>query len=164
MKNIHICSLKEFQWKLRSNQIPTDSYALISSSYPWNIAVPPIKFSFECYDDIDYDCLGRIFSVEAANRFAKAIKENDSIQHWWCVCDGGARRSAAVAASLLRLWDRHEEEISLIWDNPMREPNIRVYQATCSALGVPVDDVDLDLLIYTNRTAIRNAFRNKPKE
>lgn len=161
MKQVHICSLKEFQWKLRNNEIPMDSFALISSSYPWNIAVPPIKFSFECYDDIDYDCLGRIFSVEAANRFAKAIKENDSVQHWWCVCDGGVRRSAAVAASILRFWDRHEEEFSLIWSNPAKEPNVWVYRAMSNALGVPIDDIDLDLLIHTNRDVIRSALRQK---
>lgn len=162
MTRIHICSLKELRHLLRNNQIPPKSYALISSSYELDIAVP-IPYSFECFDDIDFDCLGRVFSVEAASRFAKAIKENDSIQHWWCVCDGGVRRSAAVAASILRFWGCSEEEISLIWDNPTKEPNVWVYRAMCSALGVPVDDVDLDLLIYTNRTAIRNAFHNLPK-
>lgn len=163
MKCIHICSIKELRHLFRTNQIPPKSYALISSSYELEIAVP-IPYSFECYDDIDFDCLGRVFSVEAANRFARVIKENGSFQHFWCVCDGGVRRSAAVAASILRFWDRRKEEISLIWSNPAKEPNIWVYRAMCNALGVPVDDVDLDLLIYTNRTAIRNAFRSKPKE
>lgn len=160
MKQVHICSLKEFQWKIRNDQIPAKSYALISSSYELDIVVP-IPYSFECYDDIDYDCLGRVFSVEAANRFAKVIKENDSIQHWWCVCDGGVRRSAAGAASILRFWDRREEEISLIWSNPTKEPNIWVYRTMCNALGVPVSDADLDLLIYTNRSAIRSALHRK---
>lgn len=163
MKCIHICSIKELRNLLRNNQIPPKSYALISSSYELDIAVP-IPYSFACFDDIDYDCLGRVFSVEAANRFAKAIKENDDVQHFWCVCDGGVRRSAAVAASILRFWGRREEEISLIWSNPTKEPNVWVYRAMCNALSIPVDDVDLDLLIYTNRTAIRNAFRSKPKK
>ncbi len=159
MKHIHICSLKEFQWKLRNNEIPlSESYALISSSYDLDIVVP-IPFSFECYDDIDFDCLGRVFSVEAADRFAKAIKENGDTQHYWCVCDGGVRRSAAVAASILRFWDRCREEISLIWDNPTKEPNIWVYRLMCSALSVPIDDAELDFLIHTNRAAIRAALR-----
>ncbi len=160
MKQVHICSLKEFQWKTRNNQIPPKSYALISSSYELDIVVP-IPYSFECYDDIDFDTLGRVFSFEAANRFAKAIKENDSIQHWWCVCDGGVRRSAAVAASILRFWGRCEEEVSLIWSNPMKEPNAWVYETMGKALGVPVSDADLDLLIYTNRSAIRSALHRK---
>ena len=160
MKQVHVCSLKEFQWKIRNNQIPPRSYALISSSYELNIAVP-IPYSFECYDDIDFDCLGRVFSVEAANRFARVIKENGSIQHFWCVCDGGVRRSAAVASSILRFWGRREEEISLIWNNPTKEANIWVYSAMCNALSVPVSDADLDLLIYTNRSAFRSALHRK---
>ena len=158
MRKVHICSLKEFQWELRNNEIPlSESYASISSSYDLDIAVP-IPFSFECYDDIDFDCLGRVFSAEAANRFAKAIK-NGNIQHYWCVCDGGVRRSAAVAASILRFWNRRQEEISLIWENPAKEPNIWVYRAMCSALGVQVNDLDLDFLIHKNRSAIRAALR-----
>ena len=161
MKHVHICSLEEFQCKIRNNEIPTDSFALISSSYPWNFAVPPIKFSFECYDDIDYDCLGRVFSVEAAKRFAKVIKENDSIQHWWCVCDGGVRGSLAIVASILRFWGRRQDEIDLIWNNPSKEPNVWVYRLMCNALDVPIDDIDLDLLVHTNRTAIQSAMRRK---
>ena len=159
MKKVHICSLKEFQGKLRNNEISlNESYALISSSYDLDIAVP-IPFTFECYDDIDFDCPGRVFSVEAANRFATAIKENDNIQHFWCVCDGGIRRSAAVAASILRFWDRYEEEISLIWNNPAKEPNVWVYRFMCGALDVPIDDINLDLLIHTNQTAFRTALQ-----
>ena len=163
MKHIHICSIVELRHLLGNHQIPPKSYALISSNSELDIPVP-IPFSFECYDDIDLDCHGRVFSVEAANRFAKAIKENGNSQHYWCICNGGGRRSAAVAASILRFWDCRQKELSLIWNDPQKEPNIWVYQLMCRALDVPVDDVDLDLLIYTNRLAIRNAFRNKPNE
>ena len=160
MKHVHVCSLKEFQWQIRNNQIPPKSYALISSSYEQEIAVP-IPFSFECYDDIDFDCLGRVFSSEAANKFATAIKENEGIQHFWCVCDGGVRRSAAVAASILRFWGRSYEEINLIWKNPAREPNIWVYRMMAERLEVPANDEDIDILININRTAIKSALRQK---
>lgn len=161
MKCVHVCSLKEFRWKIRNNQIPIEeSYALISSSYELSTHVP-MPYSFECYDDIDFDSLGRVFSVEAANRFSKAIKENDNIQHFWCVCDGGVRRSSAVAASILRFWGRRQDEIDLIWNNPAKEPNVWVYRLMAERLGVPVSDVDIDLLIHINRTAIRTAMRRK---
>lgn len=116
MREIHICSLKELKYLLRERKIDVNSsYALISSSYPLDIpGLSNMDYSFDCYDDIDFDCLGRVFSVEAANRFARAIKENDNIQHFWCVCDGGVRRSAAVAASILRFWERCQDEINLI--------------------------------------------------
>lgn len=74
MKHIHICSIVELRHLLGKHQIPPKSYALISSNSELDIPVP-IPFSFECYDDIDLHCLGRVFSVEAANRFAKAIKK-----------------------------------------------------------------------------------------
>lgn len=104
MREIHICSLKELKYLLREGKIDiNNSYALISSSYPLDIPeLSHMDYLFECYDDIDFDCLGRVFSIEAANRFSRAIKENDKIQHFWCVCDGGVRRSSAVAASILR--------------------------------------------------------------
>ncbi len=163
MREIHICSLKELKYLLREGKIDiNNSYALISSSYPLDMpGLSNMDYSFECYDDIDFDCLGRVFSVEAANRFARAIKENNKIQHCWCVCDGGVRRSAAVAASILRFWGCCQDEIDLIWNNPRKEPNVWVYRLMCNSLGVPVDDADLDLLIYTNRSAIRTAMRRK---
>ena len=104
MREIHICSLKELKYLLREGKIDiNNSYALISSSYPLDIPeLSHMDYLFECYDDIDFDCLGRVFSIEAANRFSRAIKENDKIQHFWCVCDEGVRRSSAVAASILR--------------------------------------------------------------
>lgn len=163
MREIHICSLKEFKYLLREGKIDiNNSYALISSSYPLDIPeLSHMDYSFECYDDIDFDCLGRVFSVEAANRFSRAIKENDSIQHFWCVCDGGVRRSSAIAASILRFWDHRQDEVDLIWNNPKKAPNVWVYRIMCNSLGVPVGDAELDLQIYTNRSAIRTAMRRK---
>lgn len=163
MKEINICSLKELKYLLREGKIDVNSsYALISSSYPLDMPeLSHMRYSFECYDDIDFDSLGRVFSVEAANRFSKAIKENDNIQHFWCVCDGGVSRSAAVAASILRFWGRCQDEIDLIWNDSRKAPNVWVYRIMCNSLGVPVGDANLDLLIYTNRSAIRTAMRRK---
>lgn len=163
MKEIHICSLKEYRWLLRSHHIPTNSsYAIISSSYPLEIPeADQISYSFECYDDIDFDCLGRCFSPEAAHRFAKAIKSNSQIDSWYFVCDGGCRRSAAIACTALRFWGYEKEEFE-IWGNPRKEPNIWVFTLMADALGVPIDDVDLDLRIHMNRSAIRSAFHNTP--
>lgn len=161
MREIHICSLKELKYLLREEKIDVNnSYALISSSYPLDMnELSHMRYSFDCYDDIDYDSLGRVFSVEAANGFSRVIKGNDNIQHFWCVCDGGVRRSSAVAASILRFWGRCQDEIDLIWNNPAKEPNVWVYRLMADRLGIPVSDIDLDLLIHINRTAIRTAMR-----
>ena len=157
MKQIHICSLKEFKFLLREGKIDTDnSYALISSSYPLP-ELPNMRYSFECYDDIDFDCRGRTFSFEGASKFAKAIKENAGIQNWWFVCDGGCRRSSATACAALRYWGDEPGEFA-IWSDPLKEPNVLVYEMLCNALN-PIDATNLDLRIYTNRTAIKNAIR-----
>ena len=160
MKQVHICSIKEFRWLLRNKQLPLEnSYALISSSYPLDIPeLSRMGYSFECYDDIDFDCLGRSFSFEGANKFAKAIKANDDIRTWWCVCDGGHNRSSASACALLRYLGDETKELA-IWRDPDKSPNPLVYEMLCTALGTPVDTVDLDLRIYTNRTAIKNATK-----
>ena len=160
MKEIHICSLKEYRWLLRSHHIPTNSsYALISSSYPLEPEADLISYSFECYDDIDFDCLGRCLSPEAARRFAKAIKSNPHIDSWYFVCDGGCRRSAAIACAALRFWGYEEEEFK-IWSNPRKEPNVWVFTLMSDALGLPIDDIDLDLRIHLNRSAIHSAFHH----
>lgn len=163
MKQVHICSLKEFRWLLRNHQISANtSYALISSSYPLP-ELPYMGYSFECYDDIDFDCLGRCFSPEAARRFAKAIQSNPHIDSWYFVCDGGCRRSAAIACAALRFWGCEKEEFE-IWENPRKEPNIWVFTLMSDALGLRIGDVDLDLRIHMNRTAIRAAFHNTSTE
>lgn len=158
MKQVHVCSLKEFQWKLRNNQIQIEeSYALISSSYELGIHVP-MCYSFECYDDIDRFVLGRTFTYEGAKRFAKTVKDNTHIQHWWCVCDGGQSRSAATACALLRFFGNENDEFK-IWKDPHKSPNPLVYEMLCKALGTPVDVLDLDLRIYENRAALKNALQ-----
>ena len=161
MKEIHICSLKEYRWLLQNHKTPTNSsYALISSSYPLEIPEAGlISYSFECYDDIDFDCLGRCLSPEAACRFAKAIKSNPHIDSWYFVCDGGCRRSAAIACVALRFWG-YEKEAFKIWGNPRKAPYIGLFTLMSDALGLPIDDIDLDLRIHMNRSAIHSAFHH----
>lgn len=160
MKNVHICSVKELKLLLRQGKIDADnSYALISSSYPLDMPdVPGMGYSFECYDDIDRFVLGRTFTYEGAQRFAKVVTENDHMQNWWCVCDGGQSRSAATACSLHRFFGNENEEMK-IWRDPSKSPNPLVYEMLCNALGVPIDAIDLDLRIYNNRMAIKNSIR-----
>ena len=161
MKQFMICSLKQFKSLLLAGKVNTDkSYALISSSYPLDMTnIPMARYSFELYDDIDYDWLGRCFSFEAAKHFADAIKNNNDVNRWYFICDGGVRRSAAIAAAALRYWGDEEEELA-IWADPRREPNVLVYEMLCSVLK-PIDAVDLDLRIYINRNAIKQAMRKE---
>ena len=56
-------------------------------------------------------------------------------------------------------WGYEKEELE-IWGNPRKEPNIWVFTLMTDALGLPIDDIDLDLRIHMNRTAIRAAFHN----
>lgn len=162
LKQIHICSRREFSWLLRSGAIdPAGCYALISSSYPPELPEGTnLGYCFRNYDDIDYDCPGRSFSPEDAKSFADAIRNLDEVQKWYFVCDAGCRRSAAVACSALRYWGREVEELA-IWNDPGKEPNVLVYEMLCNALGVDIVDDALDLRIHMNRSAIRAAFGRK---
>lgn len=162
MKEIEIYSLKQFYQVIRSPAFdPLHTVAIISSSYPveddWLSGVRYIACQ---YDDIDYDVLGRCFTSTEANKIVRFLNSWDNkVSTICCVCDGGCRRSAAVAAALYRFYDREDEEIKTVWRNPAYEPNPLVYLLMAHALGVPAADADIDLRIWENRTTIRKRIR-----
>lgn len=112
------------------------------------------------YDDIDYDVLSRSFTLVEANRIVRFLKSCDSeVTTICCICDGGCKRSSAVAAALYRFYDREDEEIKMVWQDSAYEPNPLVYRLMAYALGVLADDADIDLRIWENRNAFRKRIR-----
>ena len=161
MKNIKVYSLKQFYQVVRDPSFDrAHAIAVISSSYPVDEdRLCGIRYVACQYDDIDYEGLGRCFTVTAANKFAKFLRDTETdISTICCICDGGCRRSSAVAAALYRFYGREAEELK-VWQDPKYEPNPLVYRLMAHALGVPVDDMDVDLRIWENRSAIRKQIR-----
>ena len=162
MKEIKIYSLKQFYQVIRSPAFDRlHTVAIISSSYPveddWLSGVRYIACQ---YDDIDNDVLGRCFTLVEAKRIVRFLKSWDSkVTTICCICDGGCRRSTAVAAALYRFYGREAEELKDVWQDPTYEPNPLVYRLVTHALGVPADDVDIDFQIWENRAAIRKRIR-----
>ncbi len=158
-KQTQICSQKQLQYLLKTGAIDgEDSFALISSSYPLTMEqADRILHSFYAYEDLDYDCPGRSLTPELARSMARDIRAHSGVPHWYFVCDGGVRRSAAICCAALRYWGREQEELE-IWGNPQKEPNVLVYTMVCEALGIAVADEDLDYRIHVNRSAIRAAL------
>lgn len=161
MKEIKIYSLKQFYQVIRDPSFDRkNSVALISSSYPVDEnRLHGIQYVSCEYDDLDYQVLGRVMTDVHARKFARFVTScDDSVSTFYCVCDGGCRRSSAVGAALYRFFNLEEVEMK-IWMDPRFEPNVWVYRLMCDALGCPIGDNDLDIRIYANRTAIRNRIR-----
>ena len=162
LKTVKICSMKALRQMLRSGEVDTDrSFAIISSSWPLDLPEDTgLRLHYECYDDLDYEVLGRTLTPEAAGRIARAVLENSStVQTWIFTCDSGLRRSAGVACACCRYWGMAREE-KMIWGSAAYEPNPLVYELLCRQLK-PVDALTLDLNIYTNRQAIKETMRRK---
>ena len=162
MKIIKIRSLKKFYQVVQDPDFDRlHTIALISLSYPVDEDRLCGVRSVVCqYDDIDRDVMGRCFTRVEANKFARFFKSYEKeTTTIFSICDGGCRRSAAVAAALFRFYGRDDEEIRRVWQNPAYEPNPLVFRLMAFALGAPVDDFDLDLRIWENRNAIRERIK-----
>ena len=101
--NIHICSLRDFYSLIEQPDFDRGcAAAIISTSGSVQVArLQGIRYTGAIYDDIGEDAFGRLFSPENAEKFARFIRNLDgkSIRDLYCVCDGGMRRSAAVACA-----------------------------------------------------------------
>lgn len=157
---VHICPVRELYRRIAAGEIDTHrAAALLSSSYPIETErLGAMPFVFCEYDDLDREVPGRSFPLDGgATAFAAFLKELDSrTADLYCCCDGGCRRSAAVACSAMRYLGQDE---FTVWENPAYEPNPLVYTMLCEALGIPVTDEALDLRIETSRQAFRRAIR-----
>ena len=159
---IKIYSLKQFYRVIQAPEFDHEkTVAVISSSYPIDEERLRHVLHIACqYDDIDYEVLGRCFTLIEAKKIVRFLRScEDKVTTICCVCDGGCRRSSAVAAALYRFYGREAEELKNVWQNPVYEPNLLVYRVMASALNVPVDDNDIDLRIWENRSAIRKRIR-----
>lgn len=154
---IHICSVRQLLRLIQSGSIQCRSCAaLISSSYPLpQDKLLPIPFVFCQYDDLDREVPGRSFPREAgAEQFAAFLRTLPAeVTDLYCCCDGGCRRSAAVACSAMLYFGMDD---MATWLDPMYEPNALVFRMMCHALDLPMDDEALDYRLESSRQAFRN--------
>lgn len=157
---IQICPVKRL-YQLLGQRDPDNCAGILSSASEIDAAkLRGLPHVFRQYDDLDYECPGRSFSVEDAEAFACFLKELDrDVRTLYCCCDAGESRSPAVAAAVMRYF--RADDMS-IWRNPKYHPNMLVYAMLTQALGVPVSDDELDCRIYENRKAFQAAIRGTP--
>lgn len=159
--NIHICSLREFYHLIRDPSFNRNkAAAIISSSDSVQVALlQGIHYTGAIYDDIQADAFGRLFSPEMANKFARFIRslDNTKINELYCICDGGMRRSAAVAC-VARIYFG-QEDLSIWRDAGRYEPNPWVFRMMCHSLNLHLKEIDLDLRIELNRQALRDMIK-----
>ena len=154
---ILICPIKRL-YQILSENAPGNCCAVISSSAEIDInKLRKIPYIFRCYDDLDYDCPGRSISGEDAAAFAAFLRNQaPGIDTLYCCCDAGESRSPAVAAAVMR-WMEMDDLV--IWRNPRYHPNMLVFEKLSQALKKPVSDGELDLRLYENQKAFRDAIR-----
>jgi predicted protein tyrosine phosphatase len=155
---IRICPIKQLYGILAQEEHP-HSVAVLSSSFDVRESRVPIPHIVEIFDDVDREIPGRSLSAEAAQRIAHFIKNvGPEIETVYVCCDSGISRSSAIAAAVCRYFGISD---SSIWENPKYQPNPLVFHLLGESLGLSISDELLDILIYTNRSAFRNAVKRK---
>jgi len=153
---IQICPIKRL-YQILAETGTAKAGAVISSSSDINDAkLQGISYVFRQYEDLDYESPGRSFSREDAVAFADFLTEQENpIDTLYCCCDAGESRSPAVAAAVMRYLGMDD---MAIWQNPRYHPNMLVFVMLTEALGAAVSDEEIDLLLYTNQKAFRDAI------
>ena len=156
MMSIQICPVKRLYQIL--TQIPTeDTGAILSSASEIKAEkLRGIPYVFRQYEDLDYECPGRSFSWEDAMAFAAFVKSPNRPEKLFCCCDAGESRSPAVAAAVMRYLELDDLPI---WNDPRYHPNMLVFSMLAEALDVPVTDEEMDLRMYINQKAFRDALQ-----
>ena len=154
---IRVCSVKKL-YALAAAGALSGGAALISSS--WSVdpeRLRGIPYAACQYDDVDREIPGRSFSEENARCFSAFLKSPAFRSRMlYCCCDGGCRRSAAVAYAATVFFGGDDMPL---WLDPAYEPNALVYEKLCRALGISLSDAELDCRIESNRQALRRAIR-----
>ena len=153
---IQICPIKRL-YQILTEKVVEQAGAILSSSSDINDAkLQGISYVFRQYEDLDYESPGRSFSREDAVAFADFLAAQETpIDTLYCCCDAGESRSPAVAAAVMRYLGMDD---MAIWQNPRYHPNMLVFVMLTEALGAAVSDGEIDLLLYTNQKAFRDAI------
>ena len=155
---IRICPIKQLYGILAQEEHP-HSVAVLSSSFDVRESRVPIPHIVEIFDDVDREIPGRSLSAGAAQRIAHFVKNiAPETEVVYVCCDSGISRSSAIAAAVCRYFGISD---SPIWENPQYQPNPLVFHLLGESLGLSISDELLDILIYTNRSAFRNAVKRK---
>ena len=151
---VEICPIKGL-YRIADGMAEGCGAILSSASEVDEAGLAGLDYVLRQYEDLDYECPGRSFSDEAAETFASYLRSHPSLDTLYCCCDAGESRSPAVAAAVLRFLGRDD---LAIWSDPHYHPNMLVFEKLMAALGMPVADEELDLLIYINQKAFRDAI------
>ena len=155
---IQICPIKQLYGILEQAELP-HTVAVLCSSYGVREARVPVPHIVEIFDDVDREIPGRSLSAGAAQRIAHVVKHvAPETEVVYVCCDSGISRSSAIAAAVCRYFGISD---SPIWENPKYQPNPLVFHLLGESLGLSISDELLDILIYTNRSAFRNAVKRK---
>lgn len=155
--NIHIMPIKRF---ISAPDIPKGAVAIMSSSEQIDESRVKIPFVVAYYQDLDYED-PRAFSLAQAKTFAEYIKSLDTnVTDIYVCCQAGESRSPGLAAAVYHYYglDPHD-----VFRNPKYHPNVLCFRLLTEALGVPVEDVLIDQLIYENQQAFKLAIKNARK-
>ena len=152
---IQICPIKRLYQILTEGDIGKCGAIISSASKIDTAKLYGFSYVFRQYEDLDYECPGRSFSLEDAKAFADYAKELADVDTLYCCCDAGQSRSPAVAAAVMRYFGLDDMQI---WENPHYHPNMLVFEMLAGALGAAVSDEEKDFRFYTNQKAFRDAI------
>ena len=132
---------------------------LAATSYVTEQAALPARSIRQSFDDIDREVPGRSISREQAEAYADFVRAlPPDTRRIICCCDAGESRSAAICAALCEYYGINAD---WIWDSPRYHPNMLVFRLMTEALGIRMDDLTADALLWRSRTAFEQAAKNR---
>ena len=106
-----------------------DSFAVLCSSY--EVRQPRCPSITLLFDDTTNKHNPGRFTQNMADAVLKKIKENADKNNIYICCDSGESRSMAIAAAVMRFYNRSDK---IIWNNPHFHPNLLVYELMCKSM------------------------------
>lgn len=151
-KTIHIGMIKEFY--MLDNAEDLDSFAVLCSSYEVRRPrCPSITLLFD--DTTNKHHTGR-FTRNMADVISEKIKENADKNNIYICCDSGESRSTAIAAAVMRFYNRSDK---IIWNNPHFHPNLLVYELMCKSMRLSCSK----LRLWYNKKVSDHALKKELK-
>ena len=150
---IRICSIKRFYSILESLDSTAGIAAILcTTGLVDKNNLKNIPHVLATFADVTKPKAIAAFRIEKALRIKRFVDSLKNINVLYICCDSGESRSSAIAAAILRHWQRND---MAIWSSVRFHPNPLVYRLQCKAFGCTVSRLHVFALRRHNQRVFK---------